>query len=213
MSNLFAAEHFGEALRVPVWTRNPTVARFTAWGAEPVWQQPEDEQDEIEQEPAPVPIDLDAVQARSFADGYAAGIEAGRREADVARAEIKALAEALQALRPEPTQALGALIAATVERLVGEVVGKTPVDRETLLLRAQAAAALIGDETRPAVLKLHPDDAALIDDAALPVAIEADATLAQGALRLETLSGWIEDSPALRLDRLRAGLDRIAAAR
>jgi flagellar assembly protein FliH len=213
MSNLYAAEQTGDALRVPVWTRAARpAARFTAWGAEPVWQEPEEEE-EIEEEPAPVPIDLDAIQARGFADGYAAGIDAGRREADAARAEIKALAESLAVLRPEPTQALGALIAATVERLLGEIVGTTPVDRDTLLLRAQTAAALIGDETRPAVLKLNPEDIMLLDGAALPVAIEADAALARGALRLETVSGWIEDSPALRLDRLRAGLDRIAAAR
>jgi flagellar assembly protein FliH len=63
------------------------------------------------------------------------------------------------------------------------------------------------------VLKLNPDDVALLDGAALPVAIETDAALARGALRLETVSGWIEDAPALRLERLRAGLDRISAAR
>ncbi|HEY0270303.1 MAG TPA: hypothetical protein VGC10_04860 [Sphingomonas sp.] len=213
MSSLYAADQIGGALRVPVWTRNPTVAHFTAWGAEPAHSRPDEIEEEEDEEPAPVPVDLDAHRAEAFSDGYAAGLEAGRREADAARAGIKALAASLETLRPEPTQALGALIAATVERLVGEVVGATPVDRETLLLRAQAAAALIGDETRPAVLKLHPDDVALLDGAALPVAVEADAALARGALRLETVSGWIEDSPALRLERLRAGLDRISAAR
>ena len=211
MSSRYAAAQDGDILRVPVWTRNPKVARFIAWGAEPAWQEPG--AIEEEQDPAPVPIDLDAVQAQSFSDGYAAGMEAGRREADAARAAIRALAASLEVVRPEPTQALGGLIAATVERLVAEVVGTTPVDRKTLLLRAQAAAALIGDETRPAVLKLNPDDVMLLDDVALPVAIEADATLARGALRLETVSGWIEDSPALRLARLHAGLDRVAAAR
>lgn len=212
MSNLYGADQTGDALRVPIWTRKPAPGRFTAWGAEPAWQPP-DGLDDGEEEAAPIPIDLDATRAASFADGYAAGIEAGRREADAARAQIKALAASLEILKPEPSHALGALIAATVERLVGEVVGATPIDRETLLLRARAAAALIGDETRPAVLKLHPDDVVLLDGAALPVAIEADGMIARGALRLETVSGWIEDGPALRLDRLRVGLDRIAAAR
>jgi hypothetical protein len=32
-------------------------------------------------------------------------------------------------------------------------------------------------------------------------------------LLLETGAGWIEDGPAVRLDRLRAELDRIGAAR
>lgn len=210
MSNLYAADQMGEALRVPVWTRAPKVSRFTAWGTEPEWEEP---LEIAEEEDVPVPIDLDATRAESFSEGYAAGIAAGRREADEARARIAALAASLEALRPEPTQALGAMIAATVERLVTEVVGSAPTDRDTLLLRAQAAAALIGDETRPAVLKLNSDDIALLDGAPLPVAIEADAGLAPGHLKLETVSGWIEDSPALRLEKLRAGLDRISAAR
>jgi flagellar assembly protein FliH len=82
-----------------------------------------------------------------------------------------------------------------------------------LIDRAQAAAALIGDETRPSVLKLHPDDLARIESAELPIAAEADPTLSPGELRLETGTGSIEDGPGLRLERLRSALDRIAASR
>jgi flagellar assembly protein FliH len=207
MSDMFAG-----AERVAVWTKRPsTPPPFTAWG------------DalrhgfEVPEEPmvfeAPPAVDIDVIRAEAMAQGYAAGIAAGREEAEAERVAIKTLASSLEVLRPEPTQALGALIAATVERLVGEVVGEVEIDRDTLMLRAQAAAALIGDETRPAVLKLNPDDVAYLDGAALPVAIEADASISPGNLRLETVSGWIEDGLAVRLERLRCALDRIAAAR
>lgn len=203
---------FAGAERVAVWTKRPSAPPpFTAWGdaLRHAFEVPEEP---MESE-APPAIDIDVIRAQAMAQGYAAGIAAGREEAEAERIAIKTLASGLEVLRPEPTQALGALIAATVERLVGEVVGQVEIDRDTLMLRAQAAAALIGDETRPAVLKLNPDDVAYLDGAALPVAIEADAGVSPGNLRLETVSGWIEDGLAVRLERLRCGLDRIAAAR
>ena len=52
-----------------------------------------------------------------------------------------------------------------------------------------------------------------LDGAELPVHAEADAMLQPGELRLETAGGAIEDGPGLPLERLRAALDRIAAAR
>ena len=38
-----------------------------------------------------------------------------------------------------------------------------------------------------------------------------DAGLARGSIVLETGHGWIEDGPAVRLERLRAELDRMGA--
>jgi flagellar assembly protein FliH len=39
----------------------------------------------------------------------------------------------------------------------------------------------------------------------------ADETIERGGLLLETGQGWIEDGPSVRLDRLRAELDRMGA--
>jgi flagellar assembly protein FliH len=100
-----------------------------------------------------------------------------------------------------------------VDRLVREIVGEVDIDGLKLLGRAKAAAALIGEATQPARLRVHPDDAALFAEAPLDVAVEPDARLARGAVLLETADGWVEDGPAVRLERLRAELDKVAAAR
>ena len=206
------SDAFAGAQRCGVWSqpdaRGP--APFVAWGdaLRQAFEVPQD--DLIFVEPA---IDLDTLRADAMAQGFAAGLEAGRREAAPEREALHRLASNLERLRPEPTQGLGAMIAATVERLLHEGVGEVPVDLDTLVARATAAAAMIGEETRPAVLKLNPDDLARLAGIDLPVAAEADATLAPGALRLETGAGSIEDGPAVRLDRLKAALERIAGTR
>lgn len=150
-------------------------------------------------------------------EAYLRGLADGRRtvEAEVAaeRNAIAQLAEALQVLRPEPTLPLAMLLAETVDRLVREVIGEVEIDGIRLLARAKAAAALIGEATQPARLKVNPEDAALLAEAELDVEIEGDATLPRGTVLLETADGWIEDGPAVRLDRLRAELDKVAAAR
>lgn len=150
-------------------------------------------------------------------EAYLRGLADGRRtvEAEVAaeRNAIAQLAEALQGLKPEPTLPLAMLLAETVDRLVREVIGEVEIDGIRLLARAKAAAALIGEATQPARLKVHPDDAAILAEAQLEVEIEADAALPRGTVLLETADGWIEDGPAVRLDRLRAELDKVAAAR
>jgi flagellar assembly protein FliH len=55
-------------------------------------------------------------------------------------------------------------------------------------------------------LWLHPDDAALVADADLPLEVHTDPTLERGALRIDCSLGWIEDSRSLHLDALRATL-------
>jgi flagellar assembly protein FliH len=206
---------FAGAQRVSVWTQpnGDGPAPFVAWGEalRTAFQPPVEEEETFE--PEIEQIDIEAIRAEAMAQGFAAGMEAGRREADEERAAIRTLAASLQALRAEPTQGLGMMIAATVERLLHQVVGEVEVCPATLIDRAQAAAALIGDEVRPAVLRLNPADLARLDPSELPVAAEADAMLSPGELRLETANGSIEDSPGLRLERLRVALDRIAAAR
>ena len=213
MSNLFAAERAASATAVPVWTQPRRTAPFTSWHealhdpAEPDLDMGADVEPEEER------VDIEAVRAAAIAQGYAAGLEAGRREADKERDALERLAMGLQMLRPEPTQGLGAMIATTVERLVRQVMGEVEVDVDTLMDRAQAAAALIGEETRPTVLKLNPEDLSRLNRAELPVSVEADPALAPGDLRLETGAGSVEDGPSVRLERLRCALDRVASTR
>ena len=163
-----------------------------------------DDFDPLGEEPKPTPE----------ADAYARGYDDGRRAAEIELAEardaIARLAQTLEVLRPEPTNALALLLAETVDRLVREIIGSVDIDATLLLARARAAAALIGENIEPSKLRVHPDHVALLRGAELGLEVEGDASLEPGAIVLETGHGWVEDGPAVRLERLRAELDKMA---
>ncbi|MFN3388276.1 MAG: FliH/SctL family protein [Allosphingosinicella sp.] len=161
---------------------------------------------------APSPEDEVArIEAEAFALGYEAGREAAEQDFAAEREAVASLARSLEALRPLPEQQLALLLAETVDRLVRQLVGEVGVDPVLLLSRAKNAAAMLGAEAAAAKMRLHPEDVLLLAEAGLPVPLEADPALERGAIRIETATGWIEDSPAIRLERLRAELDRMGA--
>ncbi|MFN3944672.1 MAG: FliH/SctL family protein [Allosphingosinicella sp.] len=207
MSNLWGRDSAAAAASVGSFVIRRGVADFTPFGGEG----PRPGNDDAP--PPSAEEELRQLQSEAFAQGY----EEGRRtvEAEVAaeRDAVARLAESLETLRPEPTNALALLLAETVDRLVREVVGAVDIDPVTLLARAKAAAALIGDNVEPSKLRCHPDDAELLAGAALDVPIAPDPALERGTLILETGHGWVEDGPAVRLERLRAELDRMGAPR
>lgn len=207
MSRLLRSEggHDAASLGSFVIRRGPDP--FRAWGAGATRMPGDDDGFEAGEDQALVREDR----------AYARGIADGRRTAEMdfaeERAAIARLAETLPTLRAEPTLPLAMMLAETVDRLVREIVGEVEIDGTRLLARAQAAAALVGEATQPTRLRVHPEDAGLFADSALDVAIETDPELARGTVLLETSDGWIEDGPAMRLERLRAELDKVAAAR
>ena len=162
-----------------------------------------------------LPLTPEQARVRIEEEAFAAGHAEGRREAELdyeaERDALARLAQALPMLRPEPANALALLLAETVDRLVREVVGQVEIDAGLLLARAQAAAALVARDAEPSKLRAHPDDLVHLQRADLDVALEADPALARGSIVLETGHGWIEDGPAVRLERLRAELDRMGA--
>ena len=166
-------------------------------------------------EPAPFTAEQEGLQAEALA--YAQGYEEGRRVAEEEvvgeREAVVRLAASLELLRPQPTNALALLLAETVDRLVREIVGSVEIDASLLLERARTAAQMIGEQTEPAKLRVHPADAGLLVQAELDVPITPDGTLQRGTIVVETSQGWIEDGPGVRLERLRAELDKMAAAR
>ena len=151
------------------------------------------------------------VEAEAFALGFESGREAAEQELGAEREAIAALALSLEALRPLPPQQLALLLAETVDRLVRQLVGEVGVDPVLLLSRARAAAAVLSGEAAAARMRLNPEDVPLLAGAGLPVAVEPDPALGRGAIRIETATGWIEDGPAIRLERLRVELDRMGA--
>jgi len=163
------------------------------------------------------PITAEQERANIQEEAFALGCQEGRKTAEAEfaaeRDALGRLAESLAVLRPEPANALALLLAETVDRLVRQVVGEVEIDAKLLLARASAAAQLIGKDVEPTRLRAHPDDIPYLDAGQLEIALHPDPSLSRGSIVLETGHGWIEDGPAVRLDRLRAELDKMVAAR
>lgn len=147
------------------------------------------------------------------ADAFTQGFEEGRRVTMLELAEEReALRSALSAipeLQPQSSTVLAAKLAATVERLVRDIVGRVEVDTDLLLARARAAAAIVIEQGDHPRLRANSDDAEFLSNANLPVEVFADPAMAHGSFVIETAHGWIEDGPEVRLQRLRDALDRL----
>ncbi|SMF72617.1 FliH/SctL family protein [Allosphingosinicella indica] len=203
MSNLWTGEFSRSAESLGSFAVHRAMPMFTPWG--------QGSGDDDAQGERPRSTDVEAIRAEAFAEGY----EAGHRTAELTLAADKEalakLLEAVEALRPEPTDALAALLAEAVERLVHQIVGTVEIDAALLRERAEMAAAMIGEDNDASRLMVHPDDVPLLEGAPIPVEIVGDPSLPRGTVRLETGSGWIEDGPAIRLDRLRTALGKMGA--
>ena len=169
---------------------------------------------------APAARAADLVEASSvepdFDDPFARGLAEGQRVAEAAfvaeRHQLLALLAGAEALQDEPSEELAQLIAETVERLVRQIVATAPIDAEWLQAQAEAAAAMVADADKARTLWVHPDDAALLADGPLSMAIESDPAMVRGTVRVETSTGWIEHGRAVYLDELRAALGEGGAA-
>lgn len=203
MSRLWREDRAQEAASLGSFVIRHGAGPFRPWGSE----EPDND----------TPFTAEEEATASDNQAYARGLADGRRlvEAELAaeRAALAALAEGLPNLVAEPALPLALMLAETVDRLVREIVGEVDIDGLRLLARVKAAAALIGEASQPARLRVHPEDAKLLAETELQIAVEADEKLARGTVLLETAEGWIEDGPAVRLERLRTELGKVAAAR
>jgi len=190
----------------------PWASRLLAVPTDPADDLPAFAEEDLPPPAAPV-IDPEAIAL----DGFAKGFEEGRRtlEAQLAeeRVALHRLAAAMEAARPEPPAALATLIGETVEFLLRQIVGEVAVDAALLRRRAEAAAAMVTEEARPARMRLHPADLGRLADADLPLMLVPDAALAPGSIVVESRDGWIEDGPEVALERVRAQLSALAVPR
>ncbi len=145
--------------------------------------------------------DPEAEQASAWAEGHAAGrahaeAECAARiaERDAAQARLRITLARLDA---EQEEQLRQRLYVTIEALCEASLAPLRLDREALLARVRRAAAMLARADDERVLRLHPDDLALIGEA-LPEGLETrpDPALERGALRLETANGGVEDGPA-----------------
>jgi len=180
------------------------IRTFTPWNSEPAPTEVANDHGARASDPA-------AIHAEGFAQGFEQGRRTVELELAAERNALTRLAESLDVLRPQPSGALAALLAETVERLVRQIVGEVGVDPAMLINRAENAAALVGEELEPSKLLVHPDDVAILSSARIPLHVVGDPALERGSIVLECGGGWIEDGPLVRLERLRAALGRIGA--
>jgi flagellar assembly protein FliH len=157
-------------------------------------------------------IDASDLQTRAFTEGFEEGRRAVEELVADERAAIAQMFASLESLKPEPSQGLAMLLSETVERLVKQIMGEVAIDRATLAARAQSAAEMIGDLAGTLRLRVNPQDADLLSDAAIAIPIVGDSHLHRGTILLETDEGWIEDGPEARLEQLRSALDKMGLA-
>lgn len=147
-----------------------------------------------------------AADADLRSQAYNEGFHAATLQFEEERAGLLALITTAQALQAEPSDEVAALIAETVERLVSAIVGSAAIDRDWLRERATRATQLIAEADAARTMWLHPDDVALLADAALNLVLMADPNAARGSIRIDCSAGWIEDGTAIHLDSLRTEL-------
>lgn len=140
-------------------------------------------------------------ETRAFAAGYAQGAadaEAAFAEAlaaqDAARTRIEL---AFGRLDADLTRELEARLRDTILALCTPLLGEFAADPDALARRVETAAAMLARAADERVIRLHPEDLALLA-ARLPEDwhFEPDPALERGALRIDGTAGGVEDGPA-----------------
>jgi flagellar assembly protein FliH len=217
LSGAFANHAFANAEAVPVWTKPQArnfVARPTAAGGSfSAWATGASEPEPMAAAAAPID-DIEVIRAEAFAQGFDEGQRTAFAAIELEHAAMDRLAGALMDVRAEPPADLARMLSETVARLVRQVVGEAAaIDTDLLAERTHAVAALITEDSGPARLRLNPADLERIDGLRPDLKLVADPSIAEGSVVAETASGWVEDGPAIRMEKLRGLLDQMANRR
>lgn len=148
-------------------------------------------------------------RAQGYEEGLAAALANGGRLGERDQALLEQLLGAIADDRRIDRARLAAHLRATVLMLVTRMVGEAGIDADLLTLRVANAATMIGDDAESALLRLHPDDVALVDGK-LPVNMVpvADTAIARGHFTLESAATIVEDGPDQWLEQLAQTIDR-----
>lgn len=151
--------------------------------------------------PAPPLAEPGDPLARAWEDGHSAGFaEASAEARSLAESEAAARSQielSLVRIDAELAEQLRLKLYATVEALCEAAIAPLALDQDALAARVTRAAAMLARADDERVLRLHPDDIAMVEQR-LPdtLPIVADPALERGALRVETSNGGVEDGPA-----------------
>ena len=157
---------------------------------------------------------INAAHEMGFAEGKAAGLAEAAANNARDRGLIEAIAAELRAAGHLDRERMAAQLRQTVMLLVGRLIGEAGVDGALLARRIEAATELLADSAESALLRVNPDDLALLDGR-LPKTVFAagDAAVERGSFVLESASTIVEDGPALWLEQLSQAIDRVALPR
>lgn len=146
--------------------------------------------------------------------GYHEGLAAAREEIEQDRVRnellMARLAEALHQGVQFDRERIARQFRATIMMLVTRLVGEAGIDGELLGKRVEAAVDMLADSAESAVLRLNPDDMALVGGH-LPQTLfpTADPAVERGGFVLESASTIVEDSPEQWLTQLAQAIDRV----
>jgi len=169
---------------------------------------------EPEAEVASPSVFVDSVEVARSA-GYDAGYADALAEAHAAATRdqtlLAQLGEALKAGGRLDREAVARQLRQTVLYLVTQLVGEIGIAPERLAKRIAAATDMLSDHAESAMLRVHPQDVALLDGT-LPASVFAvgDAGVARGSFVLESASTIVEDGPELWLEQLAHAIERVA---
>jgi len=157
---------------------------------------------------------IKAAHEMGYAEGKAAGLAEAAANAARDRGLIEAISAELRAAGYLDRERMAAQLRQTVMLLVGRLVGETGVDGALLARRIEAATELLADSAESALLRVNPDDLALLEGH-LPKTVFAagDAAVERGSFVLESASTIVEDGPGLWLEQLSQAIDRVALPR
>lgn len=166
---------------------------------------------------APASGHLDPVataHAAGFAEGQAAALATVAERTASDRTLLDQVAAAIGSGQAIDRDSLAAQLRQTVLHLVGKIVGEAGVSADLLAARVTAATDLLADTAESALLRLNPDDVALVEGRLPPTVFAAgDTNVARGSFVMESASTVVEDGPDLWLDQLAAAVDRVAVPR
>lgn len=147
---------------------------------------------------APEPVDVEAVRAEGFAAGWAAGLAEGEARTAPLRERLEAAVAAFAAARAVDAETLTPVFAQLARRLAEAVVGgELRLDAAVLERLAHAALEMAGPGE--AALRVHPEDAALLREAGIGVALVEDMAMARGELVAEGGDWVVAEGLAARL--------------
>lgn len=161
-------------------------------------------------EPSAFTDPIESARAAGYAEGLAdAALAAGAGESRDQQL-LSELAAALRAGSQLDRERMARKLRQTVLFLVTKLVGETGISPDLLADRVETAAELLADAAESALLRLHPDDVALVEGK-LPKTVFAagDASIARGSFVLESASTVVEDGPELWLEQLAQAIDRV----